>query len=348
MRNLNLSSRELEKLHFVSNLKQSKLAFTMAEILLSLTIIGVVAAITLPSLIGNINEKAWNTQRKALHARMTQAITMMPQLNGYGTFVASAENAPKTDTAAMTFVTEGLSKVLKINNICDNEHLGDCGVASTYTKLSGATLNMASAKTLKGFNPLIANSDTSPDEVNKGVIFNYDTNAVAFETQNGETIIVYYNPFCQDNKIINTPAINNWAWDHAQQYMCVNFVFDLNGNRGPNQVGKDIGFISAIYANNPDVVAPNFLPAHGHDRNSYNYTQAKQICREMGEEYRLPSLSEAMAMTYNINLLGISSGLGFWSSFAAGPNHAWDVGTDFGNRAINPAGDVDAVRCVKR
>ena len=49
-------------------------AFTMAEILLSLTIIGVVAAITLPSLIGNINERAWNTQRKALHARMAQAI----------------------------------------------------------------------------------------------------------------------------------------------------------------------------------------------------------------------------------------------------------------------------------
>ena len=43
-------------------------AFTMAEILLSLTIIGVVAAITLPSLTGNINERTWNTQRKALYA----------------------------------------------------------------------------------------------------------------------------------------------------------------------------------------------------------------------------------------------------------------------------------------
>ena len=64
-----------------------KIAFTMAEILLSLTIIGVVAAITLPSLMGNINERTWNTQRKALHARMSQAIAMMPQLNGYGNFV---------------------------------------------------------------------------------------------------------------------------------------------------------------------------------------------------------------------------------------------------------------------
>ena len=59
-------------------------AFTMAEILLSLTIIGVVAAITLPSLTGNINERTWNTQRKALYARFSQAIALMPALNGYG------------------------------------------------------------------------------------------------------------------------------------------------------------------------------------------------------------------------------------------------------------------------
>ena len=57
----------------------------MAEILLSLTIIGVVAAITLPSLTGNINERTWNTQRKALYARFSQALPLMDALNGYGT-----------------------------------------------------------------------------------------------------------------------------------------------------------------------------------------------------------------------------------------------------------------------
>ena len=62
-----------------------RIAFTMAEILLSLTIIGVVAAITLPSLTGNINERTWNTQRKALYARFSQALALMPSLNGYGT-----------------------------------------------------------------------------------------------------------------------------------------------------------------------------------------------------------------------------------------------------------------------
>ena len=93
------------------------LAFTMAEILLSLTIIGVVAAITLPSLTGNINERTWNTQRKALYARFSQAIALMPALNGYGTLKeeSSSGASDAVDTAAETFITGGLSKVLKIN-----------------------------------------------------------------------------------------------------------------------------------------------------------------------------------------------------------------------------------------
>ena len=81
--------------------------FTMAEILLSLTIIGVVAAITLPSLTGNINERTWNTQRKALYARFSQAMALMPSLNGYGTLRESTDSAGSTsieDTAAETFI----------------------------------------------------------------------------------------------------------------------------------------------------------------------------------------------------------------------------------------------------
>ena len=51
-------------------------AFTMAEILLSLTIIGVVAAITLPSLTGNINERTWNTQRKTLYTKQAAPVNL--------------------------------------------------------------------------------------------------------------------------------------------------------------------------------------------------------------------------------------------------------------------------------
>ena len=335
---------EIEILKQVQNNRKWK-AFTMAEILLSLTIIGVVAAITLPSLIGNINERTWNTQKKALHARMAQALALMPQLNGYGTFVASTTSNAGSDNTAQTFITEGLSKVLKITNVCTYDKLEDCGIAPTYTTLAGSTKSVA--QDLLTFAPLFSNTDSDQWMVNS-TSFNYNTKATAFETQNGESIILYYNPYCQDNKDIPIPASNSWYWEHAQQYMCANFVVDLNGAKGPNKVGQDISFITAIYPNNPDVVAPDVLPTHGNDSESYPYDTATNICKNIGTEYRLPTLSEGMAMTYNRELLGLPL-LTFWSGSVVGANHAWSVHMRFGGgRYVDPRRFTKAVRCVKR
>ena len=55
---------------------------------------------------------------------MSKAIALMSALNGYGIGATDDETA---SNAAQAFVTEGLAKVYKINNICDNEHLTDCG-----------------------------------------------------------------------------------------------------------------------------------------------------------------------------------------------------------------------------
>ena len=52
-----------------TSMSKTKKGFTLAEVLITLTIIGIVAAITLPSLLVNVNEKAWNAQKKALYAR---------------------------------------------------------------------------------------------------------------------------------------------------------------------------------------------------------------------------------------------------------------------------------------
>ena len=321
-------------------------AFTMAEILLSLTIIGIVAAITLPSLIGNINERTWNTQKKALHARMAQALALMPQLNGYGTYSTSTDANGSTvinDNSAQTFITEGLSKVLKINNVCTHDKLEDCDVAPTYTTLAGTTKNVAT--NLLAFNPLITDTYSNANRVNE-ISFNYNTYAAAFETQNGESIILYYNPYCQDNKNVGL-----MQWDHAQQYMCANFVVDLNGAKGPNKVGQDISFITAIYPNNPDVVAPDVLPAHGNDTESYKYDEgvnnATYICKNMGAEYRLPTVTEIMAMTYNKDLLGLPS-FHFWSGSAVNSDYAWCIHSTRGVRAVYLRSTTMAVRCVRR
>ncbi len=319
---------------------KKRYAFTMAEILLSLTIIGVVAAITLPSLMANINERTWNTQRKALYARMSQAIAMMPQLNGYGEYEGTNTDgvvSTTKDTAAEAFLTEGLSKVLKINNICDAEHLADCGVAATFTNLAG------SAKTWPTKLSELNSMFTSTLETGSGSKYanpqkNIDTNAAAFETQNGEIITLYYNPYC-------TPDVEGDAWHYSQPKMCANFIYDLNGNKGPNAVGKDIGFITALYSINSNVVAPYALSTNASD--SVDQIEASAKCTAQDPESRLPNKDELTAMFYNKELIGVASGH-LWSSSVVSASMAWGQIFSTGYRSPYVRSFPHYVRCVKR
>ena len=310
-------------------------AFTMAEILLSLTIIGVVAAITLPSLTGNINERTWNTQRKALYARFSQAIALMPALNGYGTLTedSSSGASDAVDTAAETFITNGLSKVMKINNICDSEHLEDCGLPVKVMALNGEMAYSAIPQTLLDFNSKFTgqwnDSKYSYSQIN--------TKAVAFETANGESILCYYNPAC-------TSGMGETNWHQSQSKMCANFVYDLNGTKGPNTVGKDIGFITALYPTDSSVVAP--VPLN-YNLGRFPWVEALQQCRAKDPESRLPSVDEASAMFYNMKLLGTMPN-NMWTNTVKNNTHAWAM--DFLNGRRGPDGKQYEylARCVKR
>ncbi len=265
-----------------------KLAFTMAEILLSLTIIGVVAAITLPSLMGNINERTWNTQRKALHARMSQAIAMMPQLNGYGSYNFDVEAWSVTeDSAAEAFLTEGLSKVLKINNICDSDHLADCGVPSKISKSNGGYV-------YESYPTRIDSYIAAWGDFGNGVSECAITKTAAFETQNGESVLVFYNPNCSGETV---PAYGSWHWESR---MCVNFLYDLNGNKGPNMAGKDVGFITIFDATDSQVVAPNVKGTVGED---VVVNVANTYCRNTyGDTTRIPNVAEVAALLLNTSM----------------------------------------------
>ncbi len=261
----------------------------MAEILLSLTIIGVVAAITLPSLTGNINERTWNTQRKALYARFSQAIALMPDVNGYGTLTegtdSSGSKVVTEDTVAETFVTEGLSKVLKINNICDAAHLADCGIVSTINTQTSA---VSTPVDWSGLNSQMVSTQyggwTSYSMIN--------SKAAAFETQNGESIAVYYNPACRTSADLVTGYL-------VAPFVCANFLYDLNGNKGPNTVGKDIGFITVLYSADSNVVAPVPLI----QTKAGYYEDAIKFCRSQ-DDARLPNKEEAISLWLNRKFYG--------------------------------------------
>ena len=323
-------------------------AFTMAEILLSLTIIGVVAAITLPSLTGNINERTWNTQRKALYARFSQAIALMPALNGYGTLRESTDSAGSTsieDTAAETFITSGLAKVLKINNICDSEHIEDCGITSRYTTLYGQQKNTPA--TMGELNSAMLNVSYSLTSSiiawgGDGSYSQLNTKAAAFETQNGESILAFYNPNC-----VPDMQENGYYW--VQPKICANFVYDLNGNKGPNTVGKDIGFITVLYPSDSVVVAP--VP----DRailTGVTAEEAPTACTAIGEDYRIPTADELASIFINKTAILESPTLTIFSStkrvMISGNLTNWVMSGNGEYRHVGDASAAWSVLCVKR
>ncbi len=308
----------------------------MAEILLSLTIIGVVAAITLPSLTGNINERTWNTQRKALYARFSQAIALMPALNGYGTLTEDENHSVTADTAAETFVTEGLSKVLKINNICDADHLADCGVISSITNMTGSPVIMP--KSLVALNDKFNFTSSNHD----GYIHGYsviDSKAAAFETQNGESIVVYYNPMCTTD----IGVVNNWHY--LQQSMCADFVYDLNGSKGPNTVGKDIGFITALYPS--DSVVVSIAPVGV--RSQVKQYDIGKACTALNPDSRPINYDEGAALFVNKNLIGnIPTDLNTWTSTVATATHAWWISPAMGYREKYNKNTAVYTYCIRR
>ncbi len=311
----------------------------MAEILLSLTIIGVVAAITLPSLTGNINERTWNTQRKALFARMSQAIALMPALNGYGTLIEGNDSTSAVDTAAETFVTEGLSKVLKINNICDSEHLADCGVVSKITALNGSQIDMPN--TMQELNSNMVGSYSNIHD-RFSII---DTKAAAFETLNGESITVFYNPYCLGS--LNENPESSGGGFYMQPKICANFIYDLNGNKGPNTVGKDIGFITALYPFDAVLVAP--YPSVNALNGTYFGTAASKACSDYDSEYRLPNADELASMFINRKLLTNSTISTCWSSSNITSIIGWGQRLDNGERDdFNRTTQQAYVWCIKR
>ncbi len=318
------------------------LAFTMAEILLSLTIIGVVAAITLPSLMANINERTWNTQRKALYARMAQALSIMPQMGGYGTLTEEGGSITE-DTAAEAFLTEGLSKVLKINNICDSDHLADCGVPTSYTNMAGSTITWPT--TIGAWNNHFVGFSSAFDwdgDGTKESSYSYsqpNTKAAAFETQNGETIALYYNPNCKANA--------GDVWHYSQAQMCANFIYDINGNKGPNTVGKDIGFITALYNTDTNIVAPMPLSTDAKSGATMAQTAASAACTEQDPNSRIPNIDELTSMYYNKDLVGIASG-SFWSGSVVSASSAWTQYFYTGNRYPKARFNSTSVRCVQR
>ena len=144
-------------------------------------------------------------------------------------------------------------------------------------------------------------------------------------------------------------------WDPIQNRVCANFIYDLNGKKGPNTYGKDIGFITVLYSVDSVVVAPlvhsrNATAAPLVASGSSSLTASKS-CTQLDANYRLPTKEEAGAMFVNQNLIGSINEDHYWTSSLSLSNNesrGWAQSLWTGARLMLDRTQTKQVRCVKR
>ena len=206
-------SAKLPKTKEVNNKKDSifittysKIAFTLAEVLITLAVIGVVAAITIPSLVKNYNEKAWSTAQDVFTKRLEVATRQMnteEKLAGYSN--------------TMDFVNE-LKRYIKITRVCDNSNITKCFEKEVIWNEGEDPIDMSTIKNA---------ASLGQDD--------WDTDTVAVQFANGVNAIIAYNP-----NTTQEPFNNQFS--ATSNSMAI--LYDVSGNKNPNTNGKDIGKIN--------------------------------------------------------------------------------------------------------
>ena len=188
---------------------KKRIGFTLAEVLITLGIVGVVAALTIPTLTKNINSRVKKTQVEVVNKKLTEGMQLLSAAGGLGPYYESTED----------FVRNGLSKHLKIVTICKQSELNKC---MTYDQLSfrdGTTKTLSSIKDGNDIGAL-ASYDS-----------NYTSDNVGIVLANGTPMILNFNLNCP----ISDPETRN-----NTPLACLVALYDINGSRKPNTRGEDI------------------------------------------------------------------------------------------------------------
>ena len=115
LRGLNNCSPQNDYKNCEAHWKNSrKIAFTLAETLITLGIIGVVATLTLPMVIANYNKKVYSTRLKSFYTSMSQAILASESVNGPKEYWGvEANNDEKMLDVFNTYITPYLNLISK-------------------------------------------------------------------------------------------------------------------------------------------------------------------------------------------------------------------------------------------
>lgn len=197
-------------------------AFTLAEVLITLGVIGVVAALTMPAVIANVTERINSNRQANIAYKVTQATDKMKSLGLLNGSYATTD----------AFVDE-LQKHLKIAKRCDAAHIADCWPTEKVITSDGEEFEVKNAKTGKNLN-----------------IKGNTSNNVGLVLADGASLILTYNQDSQGmdvgDVITATPKTLPMGFGKSQDFAyttnttgAIDFVMDVNGKKGPNSETRE-------------------------------------------------------------------------------------------------------------
>ncbi len=200
MAQTNSRNNGTHRTHFTHLVTFPKAAFTLAEVLITLAIIGVVAAITIPSLVKNYNEKAWSTAQDVFTKRLEVATRQMnteEKLAGYSN--------------TMDFVNE-LKKYIKITRVCDNNNITKCFNKEVIWSADEEPVDMSKVTDASAFG------------------LDWETDTVAVQFANGVNAVIAYNPNTTQDPFNN-------QFSATSNSMAI--LYDVSGNKNPNKYSAE-------------------------------------------------------------------------------------------------------------
>ncbi|MBO8430083.1 type II secretion system protein [Spirochaetes bacterium] len=201
-----------------------KAAFTLAEVLITLGIIGVVAAMTLPSLVNKYREQEIITRVKKTYTSIAQALELV-QAN-YGTPGDNSSLFAKGRSSAE--ITKELSKYFNGARYCE-AGANAKGCKNLNYKIKYASLLQSGATGAQ-----MTNMTGYPRIVlNNGVVL-----AIGTKNSDCADYVVSGNSYNSDGSIKKNPDGTTATWTQTRNN-CGIVVFDVNGSRRPNQFGYD-------------------------------------------------------------------------------------------------------------
>lgn len=178
-------------------------AFTLAEVLITLGIIGVVAAMTLPALITNYKDKQTVSQLKKVYSSLNQAVQLAKEDNGP---IESWDLVGFFSPEGAKNLIEILAPYLKITKYCSN-NAENCVPDMYYYPDMKIYMNL--------------NSDT---RTGKAILSDGNLFMVRTRAKN-----------CND-----TDSYLEDVYDPKFENYCAWILIDINGMKKPNALGRDV------------------------------------------------------------------------------------------------------------